>query len=102
MPGARFTKLGFRILLLPLVLRILCEAQAPRPEPVTDQETELGHEIYQELTVKGEIIESSPLYETLKPLADAISRTSPASVPASIQVLFGSRIPAKRVCDAGR
>ena len=69
MPEARFSKRGFRIILLPLVLTILCEGQAPRPEPVTDQETELGHEIYQELTDKGQIIESSPLYETLKPLA---------------------------------
>ena len=48
---------------------------------MTDQETELGHEIYQELTVKGEIIESSPLYETLKSLADAISRTAQPQYP---------------------
>jgi len=81
MPGASFTKRGFRIILLPLVLTILCEAQAPRPERVTDQETELGHEIYQELTVKGEIIQSSALYETLKPLADAISRTAQPQYP---------------------
>jgi hypothetical protein len=34
------------------------------PEPVTDQETELGQEMYKELKAKGEIVKSSPLYDT--------------------------------------
>lgn len=81
MPGARFTKRGLRIILLPMVLTILCEAQAPRPEPVIDQETELGQEVYKELLAKGEIVESSPLYESLKPVADAISRVAQPQYP---------------------
>jgi predicted Zn-dependent protease len=81
MRGAKLAKRGFGIVPLLLVLTIVCEAQAPRPEPVTDQETELGQEIYHELTVKGEIIESSPLYDTLKPVADAISRTAQPRYP---------------------
>ena len=44
-----------------LMVSILCVAQAPVPEPVTDQETELGQAVYNELRNKGEIIESSPL-----------------------------------------
>jgi predicted Zn-dependent protease len=58
------------------MVSIGCGAQAPVPEPVTDQETELGHEMYKELTNKGEIIESSPLYDTLRPIADSISRVA--------------------------
>src|SRR6478752_7361833 len=59
-----------------LMVSIGCGAQVPVPEPVTDQETELGQEMYKELTNKGEIIESSPLYDTLKPIADSISRVA--------------------------
>ena len=53
-----------------LALSVLCSAQAPLPALVTDQETELGQEMYKELKAKGEIVESSPLYETLKPIAN--------------------------------
>jgi len=74
-------KPGFGIVPLLLILTVVCVAQAPRPEPVTDQETELGQQVYQELRVKGEIIESSPLYDSLKPIADAISRVAQAQYP---------------------
>ncbi len=73
MPKLQFSKLG--IWIAPFVF-ILCAAQAPLPEPVTDQETQLGQAVYNELRNKGEIIESSPLYETLKPITEAISRTA--------------------------
>jgi len=46
-----------------LALSILCCAQAPMPEPVTDQETELGDQMYKELKAKGEIVASSPRIE---------------------------------------
>ena len=59
-----------------LMVSILCVAQAPVPEPVTDQETELGQAVYNELRNKGEIIESSPLYESLRPVAESISRVA--------------------------
>jgi beta-barrel assembly-enhancing protease len=81
MPGLRFLKSGLRIMLLPATLFTACLAQAPRPEPVTDQETELGQEVYNELLAKGEIIASSPLYESLKPIADAISRVAQSRYP---------------------
>jgi beta-barrel assembly-enhancing protease len=57
-----------------LAVSTLCAGQAPLPEPVTDQETQLGQAIYDQLKGKGEIVESSPLYEILKPIADAISK----------------------------
>src|SRR4029077_11861970 len=59
-----------------LVVLLLCAGQAPLPEPVTDQETELGQAVYNQLRDKGEIIESSPLYDSLRPIAEAISRVA--------------------------
>jgi beta-barrel assembly-enhancing protease len=76
MPKSHFSKPGVWITPFLLTVSILCVAQAPLPEPVTDQETELGMEVYKELRDKGEIIESSPLYESLRPLAAAISRVA--------------------------
>jgi predicted Zn-dependent protease len=81
MPKLRIQKPGLWILPLALTLSVAGVAQAPRPEPVTDQETELGQEVYKELLAKGEIIESSPLYENLKPIADAISRVAQPQYP---------------------
>jgi predicted Zn-dependent protease len=59
-----------------LLVSVLCAGQAPLPEPVTDQETELGLAVYDELKAKGEIVESSPLYDSLRPMAEAISRVA--------------------------
>jgi predicted Zn-dependent protease len=36
----------------------------------------MGQEVFNELKAKGEIIESSPLYDQLKPIADAITRAA--------------------------
>jgi predicted Zn-dependent protease len=66
---------------LALTLSVLCGAQAPMPEPVTDQETELGDQMYKELKAKGEIVASSPLYDILKPIADSISRAAQSRYP---------------------
>ena len=41
-----------------------------------DQEEQLGQEVFNELKAKGEIIESSPLYDQLKPIADAITKAA--------------------------
>ena len=81
MLATRLVKPGFGIAPLLLILTVVCAAQAPRPEPVTDQETELGQEMYQQLRDKGEIIESSPLYDSLKPVADAIFRVAQPRYP---------------------
>lgn len=41
-----------------------------------DEEVQMGQEIFNELKAKGEIIESSPLYDQLKPIADAITQAA--------------------------
>lgn len=72
----QFLKSSFWIVSLSAILSVGCMAQAPTPEPVTDQETELGQAVYQELRNKGEIIETSPLYDNLRPIAEAISHAA--------------------------
>src|SRR6266849_1551161 len=37
-----------------------------------DEEVQTEQEVFNELKIKGEIIESSPLYDQLKPIADPI------------------------------
>ena len=81
MPRLRFSASGFWIMPLVAVLSAACLAQAPTPEPVSDQETELGQEVYKQLRDKGEIIESSPLYDSLKPVAEAIARMAQPRYP---------------------
>jgi len=41
-----------------------------------DDEVQMGQEVFNELKAKGEIIESSPLYDQLKPIADAITKAA--------------------------
>lgn len=41
-----------------------------------DDELQMGQEVFNELKAKGEIVESSPLYDQLKPIADAITRAA--------------------------
>jgi len=75
------SKSGFWIMPVLAILSATCLAQAPNPEPVSDQETELGQAMYKQLRDKGEIIESSPLYDTLKPIAVAIARVAQPQYP---------------------
>jgi len=81
MPRLRFSTSGFWIAPLLAIVSAACLAQAPVPEPVTDQETELGLEVYKQLRDKGEIVESSPLYDSLKPVAEAIGRVAQPRYP---------------------
>ena len=81
MPKLQFSGRRFWIAPLLMMISVLCGAQAPVPEPATDQETELGQEVYNELRDKGEIVESSSLYATLKPIADSISRVAQSRYP---------------------
>jgi len=77
----QFSKPGVWSIPFLLMVSILCVAQAPSPEPVTDQESELGLAVYNELKDKGEIIQSSPLYDSLRPLAESISRVAQSRYP---------------------
>jgi len=41
-----------------------------------DDEQQVGQEVFNELKAKGEIVASSPLYESLNPIATAVTRTA--------------------------
>ena len=41
-----------------------------------DVEVQMGQEVFNELKAKGEIVESSPLYDPLRPIAEAITRAA--------------------------
>jgi len=41
-----------------------------------DEELQLGQEVFNELKARAEIIESSPLYDQLRPIAEAITRSA--------------------------
>ncbi len=45
-------------------------------EQSQDEEVQMGQEVFDQLKAKGEIIESSPLYDQLRPIADAITRAA--------------------------
>jgi len=81
MPKLRFWKSLTTCFFILISTVCLAEAQAPVPEPVTDQETQLGLAVYNELRDKGEIITSSPLYESLKPITERISRVAQPRYP---------------------
>jgi beta-barrel assembly-enhancing protease len=54
------------------------QAQQVANQPTRDQdeEVQMGQEVFNELKAKGEIIESSPLYDQLKPIAAAITEAA--------------------------
>jgi hypothetical protein len=68
MPKLRASKRRFGSVPLLFIISILCVGQAPVPEPVIDQETELGQEMYKDMRNKEEIFESSHLFRHEKDL----------------------------------
>jgi len=65
---------------------LLCLAQppgsaAPEQGQNQDPEVQLGTETFNELKVRAEVIESSPLYDQLKPIADAITKAAQPRYP---------------------
>jgi beta-barrel assembly-enhancing protease len=58
---------------------LLTSAPAPAPrvaDETPDDEQQIGQQTFEELKAKGEIIASSPLYDTLTPITTAITRTA--------------------------
>jgi predicted Zn-dependent protease len=51
-------------------------AQSSAGAQAQDEEVQMGQEVFEELKAKGEIIESSPLYDQLRPIADAITKAA--------------------------
>src|SRR6516164_325051 len=59
-----------------LCLAPLQGTAAPEQAQDQDPEVQLGKQTFDELKVRAEIIESSPLYDQLKPIADAITKAA--------------------------
>jgi predicted Zn-dependent protease len=51
-------------------------ATSARQKTQLDDEQQVGQEVFNELKAKGEVVASSPLYDSLLPIADAIARTA--------------------------
>src|SRR5262249_19788696 len=51
-------------------------AQSRAANPSQDQELEIGQQVFEELKAKGEIVESSPLYDALHPVIDPILKVA--------------------------
>lgn len=61
----------------PILLVALAVSSAGAQSSTTqDDEVQMGQEVFNELKAKNEIIESSPLYEQLRQIADAITRVA--------------------------
>lgn len=56
------------------------QQQPPQPQTqavqAQDDETQMGQEVFNELKAKGVLIESSPLYDQLRPISDEIARAA--------------------------
>ena len=66
-----------------LVMLMLCVISSNRmsmlavaQQQASDEELQMGQEVFDQLKAKGEIIESSPLYDQLKPIADSITQAA--------------------------
>src|SRR5215831_15887814 len=59
-----------------LLVPVGIAAQSAAGAQTQDEEVQMGQEVFNELKAKGEIIESSPLYDQLKPIADAITQAA--------------------------
>jgi predicted Zn-dependent protease len=57
-------------------LAAIALAAAPSSGGHQIDELQMGQEVFEELKRKGEIVESSPLYDQLRPIADAITRVA--------------------------
>jgi beta-barrel assembly-enhancing protease len=59
-----------------VALCLAAAANAAAQQRNQDEEVQMGQEVFNELKAKGEIVESSPLYDQLRPFADAITRAA--------------------------
>ena len=59
-----------------LTLSLAAARSAVAQDKSQDDEVQMGQEVFKELKAKGEIIESSPLYDVLRPIADAITKAA--------------------------
>src|SRR5260221_7174174 len=64
------------IAVLCLVAGVIAGGKSAAAGQNQDDELQMGQEVFNELKAKGEIIESSPLYDQLRRIADAITRVA--------------------------
>ena len=64
------------IALLSLSVTSIFSAPFTQQDKNQDDEIQMGQEVFNALKAKGEIVESSPLYDSLRPIADAITRVA--------------------------
>jgi predicted Zn-dependent protease len=71
------TRRSFAVLPLAAIV-LIAGTGAPRAVngATQDDEEQVGQQMFEELKAKGEIIVSSPLYDTLTPIATAVTRTA--------------------------
>jgi predicted Zn-dependent protease len=68
---------GFNTLAVLLVTLLWSTGTASsKQEKQPDDEQQIGQQVFDELKAKGEVITSSPLYDQLGPIAEAITRTA--------------------------
>ena len=72
-----------RTIVTGLVLALAVTAVTPAAARADDtsDELQMGAQLYQELKDKGEIVASSPLYDTLRPIAEATTRVVQPRLP---------------------
>jgi predicted Zn-dependent protease len=68
--------LAYAVTAVCLMLGGSIAAQTSASAQAQDEEVQMGQEVFDQLKAKGEIIESSPLYDQLKPIADAITQAA--------------------------
>jgi len=59
-----------------LCLVAIAGSQSANQPQGQNDELQMGQEVFNQLKAKGEIVESSPLYDQLRPIADAITRVA--------------------------
>ena len=65
-----------RLMVLPIAaIATVVATQAASPTQ-PDDEQQVGQQVFDELKAKGQIIASSPLYDSLTPIADAVTRAA--------------------------
>ena len=59
-----------------VTLMSVAGASSVAQDRIQDDEQQVGQQVFDELKAKGEIVASSPLYDLLKPIAEAVARTA--------------------------
>ena len=67
--------LASAVILCPAALALAAPAP-PGGHEEQDEELQMGREVFEDLKRKGEIVEASPLYDQLRPIAEAIARVA--------------------------